>query len=57
MESVGQIRIKEGKNDPHKEKKIKKFYVLKCWMFSFEEKKIKKFYVLKCWMFSFESLA
>jgi hypothetical protein len=30
------IRIQEGKNDPQKKKKIKKFHVLKCWMFSFE---------------------
>jgi hypothetical protein len=30
------IRIQEGKNDPQKLKKIKKFHVLKCWMFSFE---------------------
>jgi hypothetical protein len=30
------IRIQEGKNDPKKEKKVKKFYVLNCWMFSFE---------------------
>jgi hypothetical protein len=30
------IRIQEGKNDPKKWEKIKKFHVLKCWMFSFE---------------------
>jgi hypothetical protein len=30
------IRIQEGKNAPKKEKKIKKFHVSKCWMFSFE---------------------
>jgi hypothetical protein len=36
IESVGRIRIREGKNDPQKEKKIKNFYVLKCWMFAFE---------------------
>jgi hypothetical protein len=30
------IRIQEGKNDPQKLKKFKKFQVLKCWMFSFE---------------------
>jgi hypothetical protein len=30
------IRIQEGKNDPQKVEKIKKFHVLKCWMFSFE---------------------
>jgi hypothetical protein len=30
------IRIQEGKYDPQKEKKLKKFHVLKCWMFSFE---------------------
>jgi hypothetical protein len=29
-------RIQEGKNDPEKYKKVKKFHVLKCWMFSFE---------------------
>jgi hypothetical protein len=29
------IRIQEGKNDQQKKKKIKKFHVLKCWMFSF----------------------
>ncbi len=29
------IRIQEGKSDPEKQEKIKKFYVLKCWMFSF----------------------
>jgi hypothetical protein len=30
------IRIQEGKNDPQKKKKVKKFHVLNCWMFSFE---------------------
>jgi hypothetical protein len=30
------IRIQEGKNDPQKYKKVKKFHVLKCAMFSFE---------------------
>ena len=30
------IRTQEGKNDPQKQKKIKKFHVLKCWMVSFE---------------------
>jgi hypothetical protein len=30
------IQIQEGKNDPQKYKHIKKFHVLKCWMFSFE---------------------
>jgi hypothetical protein len=30
------IRIQEGKNDLQKKEKIKKFHVLKCWMFSFE---------------------
>jgi hypothetical protein len=29
---VGWIRIQEGKND---QKKVNKFHVLKCWMFSF----------------------
>jgi len=31
------IRIREGKNDPQKWEKIKKFHVLECWMFSFED--------------------
>jgi hypothetical protein len=30
------IRIQEGKNDPQKYKKVRKFHVLKCWTFSFE---------------------
>jgi hypothetical protein len=30
------IRIQEGKNDPQKYKKVKKFSCLMCWMFSFE---------------------
>jgi hypothetical protein len=30
------IRIKEGKNDPQKQKKVEKFHVFKCWMFSFQ---------------------
>ncbi len=30
------IRIQEGKNGPQKQKKIKKFHVLKCLVFSFE---------------------
>jgi hypothetical protein len=30
------IRIQEGKNDPQNEEKLKKYHVLKCWMFSFE---------------------
>jgi hypothetical protein len=30
------IRIQQGKNNPQKWEKIKKFNVLKCWMFSFE---------------------
>jgi len=30
------IPIQEGKNDPQKIEKMKKFHVLKCWMFSFE---------------------
>ncbi len=30
------IRIQEGKNDSQKKKKVKKFHVLNCWMFSFE---------------------
>jgi hypothetical protein len=30
------IRIQEGKNDVQKEKKIKKFNILKRWMSSFE---------------------
>jgi hypothetical protein len=30
------IRIQEGKNDPQKQKTVKKFHVLECWMFSFE---------------------
>jgi hypothetical protein len=30
------IRIQEGKNEPQKLYVIKKFHVLKCWMFSFE---------------------
>ncbi len=30
------IRIQGGKNDPQNQKKIKKFHVLKCWMFSFK---------------------
>jgi hypothetical protein len=30
------VRIQEDKNDPRKKEKIKKFHVLKCWMFSFE---------------------
>jgi hypothetical protein len=30
------IRIQEGKNDPQKKKKVKKFHVLNGWMFSFE---------------------
>jgi hypothetical protein len=29
---VGWIRIQEGKNGPQKQEKVKKFYVLKCWM-------------------------
>jgi hypothetical protein len=28
--------VEEGKNDPQKYKKVIKFHVLKCWMFSFE---------------------
>jgi hypothetical protein len=30
------IRIQKGKNDHKKKKKVKKFHVLNCWMFSFE---------------------
>jgi hypothetical protein len=30
------IRIQEGKNDPQKQKTVKKFQVLQRWMFSFE---------------------
>jgi hypothetical protein len=30
------IGIQEGKNDPQKKKKVKKFYFSNCWMFSFE---------------------
>jgi hypothetical protein len=33
---VGWIRNKEGKNNPRKGKKVKKFHVLKYWVFSFE---------------------
>jgi hypothetical protein len=33
---VGCNRIPEGKNDPRKYKKVQKFHVLKCWIFSFE---------------------
>jgi hypothetical protein len=29
-------RIQTGKNDPQRQKKVKKFHVLMCWMFSFE---------------------
>jgi hypothetical protein len=32
------IRIQDGKNDPPKKKTVKKFHVLKCWMFSFESR-------------------
>ncbi len=48
--SVFRIRIRidfgqpdpdpEGKNFPQKYKKVKKFHVLKCWMFSFESWRI-----------------
>jgi hypothetical protein len=38
------IRIRnwepEAKNDPQKKKKIKKFHVLKCWMFSIEGRRL-----------------
>jgi hypothetical protein len=34
--SVFGIRIQEDKNDPQKEKKNKKFHILKRWMFSFK---------------------
>ncbi len=30
------IQIQEGKNDPQKKKKVKKFHVLNCWMVSFK---------------------
>jgi hypothetical protein len=30
------IRIQERKNDPQKKKKVNKFHVLNCWMFSSE---------------------
>jgi hypothetical protein len=37
------IRIQEGKNnDPQKLKKVKKFHVLKCWMFSFEGRRLRR---------------
>jgi hypothetical protein len=31
------MRIQKGKNDPQKQKKVNKFHVLMCWMFSFED--------------------
>jgi hypothetical protein len=34
------ILIKEGKNVPRPPKKVKKFHVFKCWMFSFEVRKL-----------------
>jgi hypothetical protein len=30
------IRTQEGKKEPLKQIKVKKFHVLKCWMFSFD---------------------
>jgi hypothetical protein len=31
-----ELRIQKGKIDPQRKKKVKKFHVLKCWMFSFK---------------------
>jgi hypothetical protein len=33
---VGWILIQEGKKDLQEKKKVQKFHVLQCWMFSFE---------------------
>ncbi len=33
-------RIKEGKNDPQKLKKVEKFHVSKCWMFYSEGRRL-----------------
>jgi len=35
-QAVVWIRIQESKNDPEKYKKVNRFHLSKCWMFSFE---------------------